>query len=1300
MQKFDIVGVVETQTNEHSMIGVMCYHHFGLPAEKAILNGLAKSRGVSMYWKTTAQMKVKRIEHRPEDPDCCWIRIDLPAAQPLFVGCFYAPQNSNNVASQRAYERLEEMVQDFRDQGNVILMGDFNAHTGLVGHGGQGVNSNGTKLLHLVQECDLVFLNLPPDEPPFTYTKNQICSVIDFILVSGNLNGERLDMQDSEFLFEGGSDHKMVSASVAIPITHGSNDEGMTIPLIPCYNFLQTGKWDKAEKRWCDSPEEIIALRTTLSKKIVETCAEWKANAAALVQQGNITSEQLSDAGKQLAELLRKSAAEVLGEKRHIGAGSAKLPTGYSWWKRGVAEAVKKRRDAYKVFVANPTEDNWKEFIALRQEASRVVKNAKASEWNEKMEAISEARKSFSSKRMWNLIRGITKRDITSADPLFVRKDDGTLTSSIEDAVAAWREHFYRVANPPEHQSFDAAHKALIEAEATAIDPNDEALFLTVEDVEDGIDATPTHGGPGIDKISNVLLKYGGGHRPTPFDKKLTQAQREALKQAKRDFASILLPLFQMCIIVGDVHQDGKTALQVPIPKRAAEDDASERNNYRGITLQSCMSKLLMRVLMKKYFSLQYEKTLVHEQGGFRCNRRCAHQHFLLAESMKNAIVNRSKLYVVFVDIKKAYPSVWHAGLYHKLRKLDGDKKINSHFIKFLEKCIKDGETRIRLGYNYSDPYLSAVGLREGAVESPSLFNIFINDLVEDLHAAGCVGVTNTANLIAALFADDLALLSDNIDDMQKCLNVLNTWCSKWRLQLSMDKTQAMLVGAAHGEEVQFRIGDRVLDIVDWYRYLGVDYCYDLSWDREFDRRMNKAKAAERSLCQFYTERNVPMRVKWEVWAATVRSRLEYGCEVVVFSADQMEEIEVFQRKALRRIYGCNSRTATEAVYGDLAVTPIATRFDKYRIRLYNEVSRDGTLLSLHRAVWDAQPQGVYPLKSLKKEAKRIKTFSCQSINAHHNKPDFSCDDWWKCARKAIDESWVKKWQSNIYDKVDDAQSNNSKSQLEEYKEVKPYWGKAPYTALPDYVFSRLLFRIRSGSLPVAAFEGKRQQGLNTTCMVCNSGVDETVMHFVKECNGRTQGAIRHNMLQRIKGRVVDNGIPAEEATDDKLWLLALGTAVEHVFPQFFEWKDKEDSRCLSTSEFIQLSIGKVLTDKSLAKAKRLNGMVLNEARSLVQLWNNRNGALGGGPSANNNDDDALVIFNHGRGRGQAIGGRGRGVGRGRAGRGRGNANDGQMNIDQFFHNNNNIPNNNHNYNLTGDVGLNAEAMPMVGQIT
>jgi hypothetical protein len=77
--------------------------------------------------------------------------------------------------------------------------------------------------------------------------------------------------------------------------------------------------------------------------------------------------------------------------------------------------------------------------------------------------------------------------------------------------------------------------------------------------------------------------------------------------------------------------------------------------------------------------------------------------------------------------------------------------------------------------------------------------------------------------------------------------------------------------------------------------------------------------------------------------------------------------------------------------------------------------------------------------------------------------------------------------------------------------------------------------------------------------------------------------------------------------------------------------------------------------------------MVLNEARSLVQLWNNRNGALGGGPNANNNDDDALVIFNHGRGRGQAIGGRSRGVGRRHAGHGHGNANDGQMNIDQFF---------------------------------
>lgn len=388
--------------------------------------------------------------------------------------------------------------------------------------------------------------------------------------------------------------------------------------------------------------------------------------------------------------------------------------------------------------------------------------------------------------------------------------------------------------------------------------------------------------------------------------------------------------------------------------------------------MQSAMGKLFCRVLQDKYLTENYETSMCDEQGGFRRDRRCAQQHFILVDTIHCSIAEGRGLYVVFVDIQKAYPSVWQDGLFYKLRR--AEPHVNGHVMELLKNCITDGETRVFLQGLQSTPYTSCVGVCEGAVESSTLFNYFINDLVADLKAAGCEGAAISAGWLAALFADDIVLVSDSQADMQKCLDVLYTFCCKWRLSMSMSKTKLMRIGntADYDESSPLHVGADILELVDRYQYLGLWITEDGKWDTEFRERMQKVNDVWARSRHFFADTHVPVRARWIVWSAMIRSRLEYGCEVFIMSPEQMKVIENMQLEAARLILGCNRHTSKDAIYGDLKCQPLSVRFDKYRSRLYHELTVTDTFLPLHKSVWSSNttPVRALPTYSFRREVR------------------------------------------------------------------------------------------------------------------------------------------------------------------------------------------------------------------------------------------------------------------------------------------------------------------------------------------
>ncbi len=140
------------------------------------------------------------------------------------------------------------------------------------------------------------------------------------------------------------------------------------------------------------------------------------------------------------------------------------------------------------------------------------------------------------------------------------------------------------------------------------------------------------------------------------------------------------------------------------------------------------------------------------------------------------------------------------------------------------------------------------VGLKQGCLISPQLFNLYMSDLIEEIQNLG-LGIPTDADLISMLlYADDIALLSECESDLQQMLDRLHEWCSRWKLKVNVLKSQVMHFRrepSVPRSLFKFMCGNNQLQIVDKYRYLGLIFTECLSYD---DMAKSVAQSATRAL--------------------------------------------------------------------------------------------------------------------------------------------------------------------------------------------------------------------------------------------------------------------------------------------------------------------------------------------------------------------------------------------------------------------------------------------------------------------
>ncbi len=86
-------------------------------------------------------------------------------------------------------------------------------------------------------------------------------------------------------------------------------------------------------------------------------------------------------------------------------------------------------------------------------------------------------------------------------------------------------------------------------------------------------------------------------------------------------------------------------------------------------------------------------------------------------------------------------------------------------------------------------------GVRQGCNLSPTLFNIYINELAEALDRSGSIPglALHDSEVKCLLYADDLVLLSPTAEGLQHSLALLEQYCEEWALTVNLDKTRVMV---------------------------------------------------------------------------------------------------------------------------------------------------------------------------------------------------------------------------------------------------------------------------------------------------------------------------------------------------------------------------------------------------------------------------------------------------------------------------------------------------------------------------
>ena len=283
-------------------------------------------------------------------------------------------------------------------------------------------------------------------------------------------------------------------------------------------------------------------------------------------------------------------------------------------------------------------------------------------------------------------------------------------------------------------------------------------------------------------------------------------------------------------------------------------------------------------------------------------------------------LFNRDIYYIFFIDYEKAFDSVHYPYLWYKLSAAG----VQGHMLSVIQTMYSNLQSCVRVNGSITDWFAQTAGVRQGDTLAPTLFALFINDLVPEINGLRRgVTISNNLTLSILLYADDVVLISETEDGVQSMLDSLRDWSNRWKLKVNEHKSKVVHFRRASDEPtgIKFKYGDQVLEIVPMYRYLGLDL-YDTV---DFSETVSGlSKSASRALgvitSKYFTHDGLDYKTYTKLFDSMVCPIMDYGCEI--WGARKGDCMDVIQHRAMRTFLGVGKCAPLPMMYGDMYWIP------------------------------------------------------------------------------------------------------------------------------------------------------------------------------------------------------------------------------------------------------------------------------------------------------------------------------------------------------------------------------------------
>ena len=378
-----------------------------------------------------------------------------------------------------------------------------------------------------------------------------------------------------------------------------------------------------------------------------------------------------------------------------------------------------------------------------------------------------------------------------------------------------------------------------------------------------------------------------------------------SMKLFKRISNTLVIPLtfiINQSLTTGIFPNDLKIAKILPLFKKGCDKTF---DNYRPISLLPCLSKVIERVVYNQLYSFfESNKLFFFSQHGFRKLHSTESAVLQFIDRILNHLDNNRLPLAIFIDLSKAFDTIDHDILLHKLAFYG----IRNTSLNWFRSYLSERSQFVIFNETSSSLLPNTVGVPQGSILGPLLFIIYMNDLCN---------VTN--NFKPILYADDTTLESPlcsfnflesantNVSlEINNELARISNWLSVNKLSANPLKSKYMIFHFPQRNrntlpELNITLNGLPVEQVSEFNFLGVIVDECLSWKPHVSKICNTISRSVGIIKRLNKILPIPTLVT--LYNSLIMSHIRYG---ILAWGNNLDRLIKLQKRAVRSI--CNTK--------------------------------------------------------------------------------------------------------------------------------------------------------------------------------------------------------------------------------------------------------------------------------------------------------------------------------------------------------------------------------------------------------